>query len=92
MAFPSGSQRTFGRSGTELNHITLLIPPLIDMRSVTEPGDTSLRRSVVFERGWISKAGHALGTSLPAHFRLDPELFDAHAVAALLTSEQNRRP
>ena len=65
-------------------------PALIDARSITEPGDIVFTtiggiRTRVDERG-----GHVLGTSLQA-LRLAPNTFDPYAVAALMTSERNRR-
>jgi hypothetical protein len=65
-------------------------PERVDPRTITEPGDVvfttigGLRTRVDFE------GGHVLGTSLHA-LRLQREIFDPEAVAALLTSEPNRR-
>jgi hypothetical protein len=65
-------------------------PALVDPRSITEPGDIVLTTIGSLRTRVDEEGGHVLGTSLQA-LRLDPERFNAHVVAALLTSEPNRR-
>jgi hypothetical protein len=65
-------------------------PELADARSVTEPGDIVLTTIGGIRTRVDEEGGHVLATSLQA-LRLKPDIFDAHAVAALLTSEPNRR-
>jgi hypothetical protein len=65
-------------------------PALVDSRSITEPGDIVFTTIGGIRTRVDDEGGHVLGTSLQA-LRLNVEMFDPHAVAALLTSEPNRR-
>jgi N-6 DNA Methylase len=65
-------------------------PALVDPRSITEPGDIVFTTIGGLRTRVDEEGGHVLGTSLQA-LRLNPKLFDAYVVAALLTSEPNRR-
>jgi N-6 DNA Methylase len=65
-------------------------PALVDARSITEPGDIVFTTIGGIRTRVDDEGGHVLGTSLQA-LRLAPNTFDPHAVAALLTSEPNRR-
>jgi hypothetical protein len=65
-------------------------PALIDPRSITEPGDIVFTTIGGIRTRVDDEGGHVLGTSLQA-LRLAPHTSDPHAVAALLTSEPNRR-
>jgi hypothetical protein len=62
----------------------------VDSRSVTQPGDIVITTIGELRTRVDSEGGHVLGTSLHA-LRLHSQMFDAHVVAALLMSEQNRR-
>ena len=64
-------------------------PTAVDPKSITDPGDIVLTTIGGLRTRVDTEGGHVLGTSLHG-LRLDPKLFDAEAVAALLTSEQNR--
>lgn len=65
-------------------------PTLIAPRSITEPGDIVFTTIGGIRTRVDDKGGHVLGTSLQA-LRLAPKTFDPYAVAALMTSEPNRR-
>lgn len=65
-------------------------PALIDARSITESGDIVFTTIGGVRTRVDDKGGHVLGTSLQA-LRLAPNTFDPYAVAALMTSEPNRR-
>jgi hypothetical protein len=65
-------------------------PALIDARSITAPGDIVFTTIGGIRTRVDDEGGHVLGTSLQA-LRLAPNTFDPYAVAALMTSEPNRR-
>ncbi len=65
-------------------------PALINPRSITEPGDVVFTTIGGIRTRVDEKGGHVLGTSLQA-LRLAANTFDPYAVAALMTSEPNRR-
>jgi len=65
-------------------------PAQVDPRSITEAGDIVLATIGGLRTRVDTEGGHVLGTSLQA-LRLDPQAFDPLAVAALLTSEPNRK-
>jgi hypothetical protein len=65
-------------------------PEDVDQRSVTQPGDIVFTTIGGLRARVDDEGGHVLGTSLHA-LRLDSNLFDPHAVAELLPTEQNRR-
>jgi hypothetical protein len=67
-----------------------LDPALADPRSITEPGDIVFTTIGPIRTRVDETGGHVLGTSLQA-LRLHPNTSDPHAVAALLTTEANRR-
>jgi hypothetical protein len=65
-------------------------PALVDERSVTQPGDIVLTTIGGLRTRVDEVGGHVLGTSLHG-LRLKQGTFDPYVVAALLTSESNRR-
>lgn len=65
-------------------------PLAVGPKSVTKPGDIVLTTIGDLRTRVDTDGGHVLGTSLHG-LRLDLQIFDPEAVAALLTSEQNRR-
>jgi N-6 DNA Methylase len=65
-------------------------PALVDSRSITEARDIVLTTIGGIRTRVDEEGGHVLGTSLQA-LRLKADTLDPHALAALLTSEPNRR-
>jgi hypothetical protein len=65
-------------------------PALVDVRSITQPGDIVFTTVGGLRTRVDDEGGHVLGTSLHG-LRLSQDAYDAHVVAALLTSEPNRR-
>jgi hypothetical protein len=65
-------------------------PALVDPKSITRPGDIVLTTIGGIRCRVDVEGGHVLATSLLA-LRLNTDALDPHAVAALLTSEPNRR-
>jgi hypothetical protein len=63
---------------------------IVDPRSITEPRDIVLTTIGGIRTRVDEEGGHVLGTSLQA-LRLEGDAFDPYALAALLTSESNRR-
>jgi hypothetical protein len=72
------------------NQLRFIDPGLVDARSITQPGDIVFTTIGGIRTRVDEEGGHVLGTSLQA-LRLAPNTFNPYAVAALLTSEPNRR-
>jgi hypothetical protein len=65
-------------------------PALVDVRSITQPGDIVFTTIGGLRTRVDDEGNHVLGTSLHG-LRLSQDAYDPHVVAALLTSEPNRR-